>query len=411
MGVLGAQLFVRLADVSAAGVAMKAFVAPVMLTLAVIASLVTTFFLINGAYHYMTSTGHPEKLAQAKRVIRNALVGLVIILAAGALTAILTHAYQSSGSPVGQSLPVLQPIQPAADSGVVGVLLGAVIGLFQRLIQSAAQPFLNALDFFTHSTPLMAANASVFNIWLAMVGIADALFVLVVALLGFHVMSATTLGLEELELKHLLPQAAAAFLLINTSIFAVDGVISLSNAMIHAIQAAFPTTSVWSALNGVAAGSGTMGLAALVIMMVFLVFAVILLVYYVGRLVILYLGAILSPIVVLLWLVPSFKDFVATAVKTYLTTIFVLFVHVIILLLAASIFTGMLASSPDKSLDPIMATVVGLATLVALLKTQGVLTQLSYVSVGPKAIRKLGGQFVNAMSYTTTKLKAAAAEA
>jgi hypothetical protein len=66
----------------------------------------------------------------------------------------------------------------------------------------------------------------------------------------------------------------------------------------------------------------------------------------------------------------------------------------------------MVTGSPGGALDPIMATVVGLATLLALLKTQGVLNQLAYVSIGPKAIRKLGGQFVNSVSYITAKTKA-----
>lgn len=394
------------ANASAAGQSIQHFMAPVLVTMIVLAGLVSTFFLINGAYHYMTSAGQPDKLDYAKRVLRNALIGLVVVIAAGTLTAILSHAYQSSSSASLQSLPQLNPIQPApTSSGLVDVLLKAIVGLFQKLIQSAAAPFLAALGYFTTATPMMAANSSVFQIWLAVVAITDVLFVAVVALLGFHIMSATTLGLEEIELKHMLPQAALAFLLINTSIFAVDAVISFSNALIRAIGAAFPTTTVWSSLAGVADKSAGLGLAALLIMVVFLVFAVILLVYYVGRLVTLYLGAILSPLIILLWLLPGFKDFVLASAKTYLSMIFVLFVHVIILLLAASIFQGMASTSADKSLDPIMAAVVGVATLVALLKTQGVLMQLSFVSVGPKAIRKLGSQFMTSMSYTTSKVK------
>ena len=34
-----------------------------------------------------------------------------------------------------------------------------------------------------------------------------------------------------------------------------------------------------------------------------------LLVYYVGRIIILFIGAALSPLVVLLWLLPGFRDF------------------------------------------------------------------------------------------------------
>jgi len=410
MGALGALMSTQLADVSAAGQTMRSFVGPVFATLCVLASLVCVFFLVNGGIAYMTSSGRPDKLDHAKKIIRNALLGLVLVLAAGALTAILTHAYRSAGGSGAGQLPSLVSIQPDPSSGgLVDILIKAIVGLLQNIMQTAAQPFLKALAYFTHSTPLMAANTSVFSLWLAVVGIADALFVLVVALLGFHLMSYATLGLEEIEFKHMLPQIGLAFLALNTSIFAVDAIISLSNAMIHALYAAFPGTSVWQALTDVTKQSAGMGLVALLIMVVFLVFAVILVVYYVTRLVVLYLGAILSPLLVLIWLLPAFKDFAVAAVKTYLVTVFVLFVHVMILLLAASIFAGMVAGSPDNSLDPIMATVVGVATLIALLKTQGVLNQLSYVSIGPKAMRRLGSQFINSVSYATTKLRTARA--
>ncbi len=405
-----ASILPRMADTSAAGRAMSSFVAPVFTVMIVLASLVATFFLVNGGIAYMTSSGRPDKLEHAKKVIRNALLGLVVVIAAGTMTAILSHAYHSASSGGMEKFPSLVAIQPAPTSdGLVDVLIKAITGLFQHIIQSAAAPFLNALAYFTHGTPLMAANASVFNLWLAIVGIADALFVLVVALLGFHVMSYASLGLQEIEFKHLLPQLGLGFLLVNTSIFAIDAVISLSNGMIHALYAAFPTVTVWQALTDVIKQSAAMGLVALMIMLVFLVFAVILVVYYVTRLVTLYLGAVLSPLLVLLWLLPGFKDFAIAAVRTYLTTVFVLFVHVMILLLAASIFAGMVGGNPNGTLDPIMATVVGVATLLALLKTQGVLNQLAYVSIGPRAMRKLGGQFVNSVSYITTKGKVAGA--
>ena len=83
-----------------------------------------------------------------------------------------------------------------------------------------------------------------------------------------------------------------------------------------------------------------------------------------------------------------------------------LFVHVVILLLAASIFTGMLSGAPDGSLNPLMASIVGIATLISLLKTQKMMMELSYVSVGPKALRKLGSQFVTGVSYMSGKAKA-----
>ncbi|MBC7546217.1 type IV secretion system protein [Candidatus Saccharibacteria bacterium] len=407
MGIVASIPLAGVADALSATNAMQDFVTPVVSTIAVLASLACVFFLINGGIHYMTSSGNPDRLQHAKLVIKNALIGLVIIIGAAVLTAILTHAYTASGGAVTAKIPNLTAIEPQkVSNGLVDILIKAIAGLFQDIIQSIAKPFLQALAFFTNGTPLIAANSAIFNLWLTIVGIADSLFILFVALLGFHVMSFATLGLEEIEFKHLLPQIGLVFLLINSSIFLIDGVIRVSNGMIIALHAGFPSINLWATLVKIVAQSGGLSLAALLIMVVFLILAVILLVYYVGRLVTLYIGAVLAPVLLLLYLLPSFKDFVENAVKTYLTTIFVLFVHVVILQLATSIFAAILPGK-DNQPDPIMSMIVGISVLIALLKTQGVMQQLSYASVGPKAMRKLGGQFINSVSYVSKTVRKA----
>ncbi len=399
-----------MADAGSAAEVMHSYVAPIVQTMAGLATLVCAFFLVNGGIHYVTSRGNPEKLDSAKTVIRNALIGLILVLGAGVLTTILTHAFGNPGTAVGTKLPTLNGIKPdAGTGGLVGVLLKAITGVLNDLIQTAAKPFLQALTYFTTATPLISDNSGVFNLWLAVTGMADAVFVLVVALLGFHVMSFATFGWEEIEFKQLLPRLALVFALINSSVFLIDGLIGLSNAMIHALYAGFSQTSVWDVLTKVVQQSGGMGLAALLIMVAFLIVAVILLIYYVGRIVTLYLGAVLAPLVFLMGLLPGFRDFALSAAKTYLATVFVLFVHVVILELAATLFTGMSAATADHAPDPLMAMVVGLATLIALLKTQGVMMQLSYASVGPRTARKLGGQFMNGVSYLSGKGRMVAA--
>ena len=382
------------------------YVTPTVSTLIGLAGLVATFFLIVGGFSYITSSGRPDKLEHAKKVIRNALIGLVLVLAAGTLSAILVHAYHGTGGSGVNNIPTLSNINPKpASSGLVAIVIDAIVGVLRDIIDTAASPFISALSYFTHGTPLMAENSSVFTIWAVIVAMADGLFVLVIALLGFHVMSASSLGIDEIEIKHLLPQLAIIFLLVNSSIFIIDSVISLSNAMIHVLYSVFPGTTVWNVLNEITKQSASLGLVALFILIVFIILSVILLVYYVMRLVVLYLGAILSPLIFLLWLLPSFKDFVSAAIKTYVTTIFVLFVHVVILLLAASIFAGMLSGGSTTALNPLMASIVGIATLISLLKTQKMMMELSYVSVGPKALRKLGSQFVTGVSYMSGKVK------
>ncbi len=404
MSFLAAAQFTMLADATAASNVMRSFVTPMVSTLIAIASVAVVFFLVNGGIHFMTSSGNPERLEHAKKVIRNALIGLVMVIAAGTLTAILSHAYSGAGPAATEKLPQMVTIQPApAANGLVEAMINTIMGFLKAVIESAAKPFLDALHFFTTSTPSMAGNSSVFNLWLTVVGIADALFVLAVALLGFHVMSFATFGLEEIEFKHLLPKIGLVFLLVNTSIFAIDAVIAVSNAMISAVNAGASSKSVWESLSAVVSQPETIGLAGLLVMVAFVVLSVILIVYYVLRLVTLYIGAVLSPIVFLLWLLPGFKDFAETTARAYFSTIFVLFIHVVILQLAASLVGGIALATPDEALNPLMSMVVGIATILALLKTQSVLMQLSFVSLGPKTAAQLGSQLSNSISYYASK--------
>lgn len=387
------------ANASAASEAMRSFLNPVIMTLCVIASLACTFFLVTGGIEYMSSKGKPENLEHAKRTIKNALIGLLLVIAAVTLTAILSHAYGSPAGEIGNKLPALTPIQQESSTSFWDVVTKAIIHVLVNIVESIGEPFVKALGYFTNATPLMGDNSSVFNLWLAIVGIADVLFILVVALLGFHIMSFNSLGFDELDIKQILPQLAFVFLLMNTSIFAIDAVIGLSNGMIHALQSGFPSTSIWDLLSKLTEQSASLGLGGLLVMIAFLVLTVMLLVYYVGRLITLYIGAVLSPLVLLLYLLPAFKDFAISALKTYLTVIFVLFVQVVIMQLASSIFSGMLQGDNGDQPDTLMALIVGTATVLALLKTQGVMKELSYAASTPRAAREMAGSFMRGVGY------------
>lgn len=391
---------VLFASAKGATYVMQSYVTPAAATLSAIAGLVSTFFLVMGGVRYMTSRGNPEKLGQAKTTIKNALLGLVLVIAAATLVSLLSHAYDSPGATASmEKLPDLVPVTPN-NGGFPGAIISAITGFLNILVQAAAGPFLSALEFFLKGTPLMADNSGVFNLWLTIVAIADLLFVLVVALLGFHVMSFSTLGFEEVDIKRLLPQFVLAFLLINTSIFAIDVVINLSNVMIRAVSSGGQVASIWTALQGVMGLSGGLGVVALIVMVTMLIVAFILLIYYVGRIMALYLGAVLSPLIVLLWLLPAFKDFAITALKAYLVTIFVLFVHIVILLIAALMLVGVVQGNLNGQPNSLTSLLVGLAAMIALLKTQGVMQELTYAASGPRTARELAGSFIRGVSAT-----------
>src|SRR5258708_263398 len=204
------------------------FASTTLNALTILGSLFACFFLVKGGYLYITSSGSPDSLESAKKTIKNAIIGLILILSATTFVAFLTRSFNTPNiSPTSSQLQ-LQSVEPITPSnGLTRVLIDSIGALLQNIIQSPTKPITNSLIIFLTTTPQVAAYSVIFNFWLAIVGIVDSLFALLIAVLGFQFMSATSFGFDEMELKQLLPRIGLAFLGANMSIFIVDAVIKL----------------------------------------------------------------------------------------------------------------------------------------------------------------------------------------
>jgi len=60
----------------------ESFIKNIVKTLVGIAGAVAVIFMVIGGYHYITSSGHPEKLQKAKHTLLYSGIGLVVVLAA-----------------------------------------------------------------------------------------------------------------------------------------------------------------------------------------------------------------------------------------------------------------------------------------------------------------------------------------
>src|SRR3989338_9765908 len=85
--------------------------------LIIIASFACTFFLIKGGYAYITSTGKPDSLEHAKTTIRNALLGLVVVLGAAVISSLLNNAFTTPTSGLTSGQMSLTPIVPSTPTG------------------------------------------------------------------------------------------------------------------------------------------------------------------------------------------------------------------------------------------------------------------------------------------------------
>lgn len=367
-------------------------------SLIAIASIASVFFLILGGYQYITSKGNPNALDKAKHTIRNAIIGLVIVLGAGVLSTILNDAFIQPAHNVSTTAITLAPIQPTQpDSSLTQILLGAVSGFLQNIVQSAAKPIFNGIIWFLTSTPALSTNSVIFNFWLIMVGITDSLFAIIIALLGLHVMSATSFGFEELSIGELLPRIGLAFLIANTSIFIIDWIVSLCQILIQAVlNATGGITGAWilDAFNPNALLSGTTELITLIFVVVFILLAIILLLFYISRLMIIAFGAVFSPIVCLIWLIPKGTDFAENCIKTYIITIFTLFIHVVIIQLACAFLT----LPKQDNTNPFISVLIGIALFIILLKSTATTVQLALASGTTSNLKKYGTQLFNVLS-------------
>lgn len=117
------------------------FTSDTLNTIIALASLAATFFLVKGGYDYITSSGRPDNIEHAKKTIKNALIGLALVIGAGVFSSILSGAFTTPANPGSGSQIALTPLSPVKPAdGLTQVLLDAITGFLQNIVQSATKP-------------------------------------------------------------------------------------------------------------------------------------------------------------------------------------------------------------------------------------------------------------------------------
>lgn len=381
-------------------------------TIIVLASLTTTFFLIKGGYLYITSAGKPDALEEGKKTIRNAVLGLAVVLGSALYLNLLNNAFTTPANtytPAQIQLTPIEPLEP--QSGLTQVLLDAVNGFFQSIVQSATKPLVDGILGFLATTPSVTTNSVVFNFWLIMLGIVNSLYALALALFGFNLMSASTFGFDEVEFKHILPRIGLGFLGANMSIFLADWVIMLANTLVNVVLSATGGLSNAWLLNVVdisnilSGNEGSMMLITLVFLVLFIILSVILLLFYISRLIVIALGVALSPFIFLLWTIPKTTDFAEISIKAFFVTVFTVFVHIVIIQLASA-FLAIPGQSGNNSL---LSVLIAIGLLFTLLKTPSFMMQMIFYNTGRTVIRKVGTQIMNVLTTNNSNSDAGSA--
>lgn len=106
------------------------FTTKTLTTFIILGVITSVFFIVIAGYKYITSTGKPDAIDEAKKTLRNAIIGLTLILGAALVQSILSAAFSNPAPSTSATAISLTPIVPTTPTGgLTQVLLDSIAGI------------------------------------------------------------------------------------------------------------------------------------------------------------------------------------------------------------------------------------------------------------------------------------------
>lgn len=339
----------------------------------ILAPLVAIVFIAKGGLEIVTSGGDPNALAHGKRTARNAAIGLVFVIAARVIVSIFSSIFiPYTGAPV-SDLFTAQPVEVAqAESGIVSVLLEGILGFLRAVVESFVSPVIEAFVAFFTNTPSLLGNSTVVKYWLIILGITESLFVLVMILLGYNLMTGDVFGLVgEQSPKQIILRLGAGMAGAALSLFIADTLVGLANFMVDTVnQSSGGLAHSW-VLNIIHTPSIGSSLAVLLLSIAYIVLAIMLIVLYAMRLAVVVAGAVFFPFIFLFLVIPRLHGFAEGLIRNYIIAVFLPFTHLVIIQLFAEFL-----KMPEQKND-FVSFLSAIGLFLVLLKIPGFLSTMA----------------------------------
>jgi hypothetical protein len=191
---------------------------------------------------------------------------------------------------------------------ITSQVIQAINGWLQSLGQSVLGPALTAAGQLIFQTPAFDALAPVKQSWAIARDVADGLFVLALLLGGVLVMASGTFE-TEYSAKRLLPRLVLAAVLCNASLALCGALIRIDNALVIGLLGPAPSSTLWAQAT---AGLGRPDLGGQVVASLLslaaAILAVLLVVVYIVRDLILLLGTVLAPLALAGYSLPQTEE-------------------------------------------------------------------------------------------------------
>jgi hypothetical protein len=211
-------------------------------------------------------------------------------------------------------------------SQVIEAINAWLLGLVAQLLG----PALAAVGQLIFATPTFDAVPEVEQAWVLVRNTTDALFVL--SLLGAGVLVMASGSFESrYTAKLLVPRLALAAVAANASLAICGGLIRLNNALVAGLLGPDPGASVLGQLTAIAQGGqpGTQ-LVAILIGLIVTILAVLLVVLYIGRDLLLLLATVLAPLALATYALPQTDEIARLWSRVFGALLFVQLVQAVL---------------------------------------------------------------------------------
>jgi hypothetical protein len=246
------------------------------------------------------------------------------------------------------------------DRALTGVLRGLSEAL-RRVVESVLG---SSLNFVTQTPPAGSyASPTVRGLWEDVRVVANAALALVALWGGLNLVLREHLGAPYHAAMELVPRLVLGALLVNTSLSWGQLAIDANNALCRVVgQAGLPA---WER-----AGTGAQLFADALAVLVYLVASLLLLLQMLGRLALVDVLLVVSPLALLCWVLPQTQGWARLWSGLFFGAVFTQFVQVVTLKLGGALLTELTPMAPDAAF---LALFLGVAVLALTLKVPGLM--------------------------------------
>jgi hypothetical protein len=237
-----------------------------------------------------------------------------------------------------------------------GMVIHAINGWLQSLATGVLQPALDSVGLLLFQTPALDGIPEVQRSVGAVRGVANSIFVLAILVCGGLIMASGSFE-TQYTAKRLLPRLGLGALLSNASLVVCANLTKLNNGLVISLLGPDPAHNIWSQITS---GLSTGNLSGLIIFtfiaLVAAVMAVVLIVIYVGRDLLLLLLTVAAPLMLATYSVPQLDDVARLWWRGYAATLFVQVAHALLVGIGAQLIThsGWLGTPASDLINALM---------------------------------------------------------